>query len=262
MDWNKAIWSVSAKGADFVTLERICLAGPYPGDLKASVTYAIGPEGELVVSYNARCNATTPASLTNHAYFNLSAGTDPTSREHTLQMNCSGYNPDNGSGDGVPIGRTVPCAGTVRDYRSPTSLGTVIDSQAADSPQWPHGEEFVVDANRYDDPNRKALDATPVSFAPGWVWDDTTLPLAAVLSHARSGRVMKMFTSEPTIQTYYSTLLGNCGGRPCKHEYVQHGAVCLEAQRYANAENNGAPSRLITPTQTYSQLTVFKFSTT
>ena len=73
-------------------------------------------------------------SLTNHAYFNLSAGLEPTICDHTLQLHCLAYNPDDGSGDGVPTGERRLVAGTCRDLNSPVQLKDVVDGQAGDSP--------------------------------------------------------------------------------------------------------------------------------
>ena len=87
---------------------------------------------------------------------------------------------------------------------------------------------------------------------------EAAAPLAAVLSHAPSGRVMRVHTTEPAIQTYYSTLLEGTRG-PGGATYRNRGAICLEAQRHANAEAVGAPSRLLRPGATYRQTTVHVF---
>jgi aldose 1-epimerase len=74
---------------------------------------------------------------------------------------------------------------------------------------------------------------------------------------------MEIRTSEACIQTYYSTLLDDLGGSDrCKDGaiYAKHGAICLEAQRHANAEaGKGVPSRLIKPGEEYHQLTLHRF---
>ena len=109
------------------------------------------------MSYTATSTATSPVSLTNHAYFNLSAGADDTVCRHTLQLACDAFAPDDGSGDGLPTGSFVAVHGTARDLRdSGISLAQIIDDQARLSPLWPHGEEFVVTANRGLDCNAVA----------------------------------------------------------------------------------------------------------
>lgn len=252
--WNKAVWRVQAQDSSSVTLAHTCPEGPFPGTVSAVVTYTCR-DSDLVIDYEATTTATTPISLTNHAYFNLSAGATDTCHDHTLMLRCGAFSPDNGSGDGVPTGEQREVVGTARDMRDcPVPLAAVIDGQARLSPHWPHGEEFVVTENVGRDPNAVAAAAQSGGAA---------LPLAAVLAHPASGRTMQVFTSEPTLQTYYSTLLDGCGGMPCKGgvTYPKYGAVCLEAQRFANAENIGAPCRLVRPGEVYRQRTVHRFST-
>ena len=104
---------------------------------------------QLRIIYTASSTAATPLSLTNHAYFNLSAGADATVFDHTLQLACDAFAPDDGSGDGLPTGNFVSVEGTLRDLRREGKrLAQVIEDQARLSPHWPHGEEFVVTANR------------------------------------------------------------------------------------------------------------------
>ena len=237
MSWNTATWRVVERGDAFVTLEHFEAAGPFPGDLTARVTYSVECS-TLKISYEATCTSTTPISLTNHAYWNLSAGTDETVERHTLQLLSDAYRPDDGSGDGLPTGERKLVQGTARDAREGVNLGEFIAAQAALSPHWPHGEEFEVTANRH-----KKHD------------DESAPALAAVLSHDETGRRMAVYTTEPALQTYYSTLL--------MPPHARYGAVCLEAQRHANAERKSAaiPSRLVCPGETYRQTTAHVFST-
>jgi aldose 1-epimerase len=142
------------------------------------------------MSYTATSTACTPVSLTNHAYFNLSAGADPTVFGHTLQLQCDAFAPDNGSGDGLPTGNFVSVEGTPRDLRNDGKfLAQIILDQAQLSPHWPHGEEFVVTANR-------GLDCNAVAAA----CERSLPPFAAKLKHPSSGRCMRIYTSEPALQ--------------------------------------------------------------
>jgi galactose mutarotase-like enzyme len=142
------------------------------------------------MSYSATCTARTPVSLTNHAYFNLSAGADATVFGHTLQLACDAFAPDNGSGDGLPTGAFVSVEGTPRDLREDGKyLALIIQDQTRLSPHWPHGEEFVVTANR-------GLDCNAVAAACA----HSLPPFAAKLTHPPSGRCLRIHTSEPAIQ--------------------------------------------------------------
>ena len=245
MRWNRAPWTVVSRDEAAVTLELIDPAGaPFPGVVTVRVTYALR-ESALWMRYSATTTATTPISLTQHAYWNLSAGADPTIDAHELALACEHFRPDDGGGDGLPTGARVAVRGTPRDAATKAvALGAFVAAQAAAAPRWPHGEEFEVSANVGTDWNADAGDGLP--------------PLAAVLSHAPSGRVMRVHTTEPAIQTYYSTLLEGTRG-PGGATYRNRGAICLEAQRHANAEAVGAPSRLLRPGATYRQTTVHVF---
>jgi len=206
---------------------------------------------QLRIIYTASSTAATPVSLTNHAYFNLSAGADATVFDHTLQLACDAFAPDDGSGDGLPTGNFVSVEGTLRDLRrAGKRLAQVIEDQARLSPHWPHGEEFVVTANR-------GLDCNAVAAA----CERALPPLAAILLHPPSGRCMRLHTSEPALQTYYSTLLSDTGHKMKNgRAYSAHAGICLEAQRHANAEAASAPTRLLQKGEIYRQVTTLVFS--
>ena len=97
---------------------------------------------------------------------------------------------DDGSGDGLPTGAFVSVEGTPRDLREDgKSLAQIIQDQARLSPHWPHGEEFVVTANR-------GVDCNAVAAAS----EHSLPPFAAKLSHPPSGRCLHVHTSEPALQ--------------------------------------------------------------
>ena len=70
------VWKSEAfkkKGDPAVRFSRTSPDGEegFPGDLDVSVTFALGRDGSLSLSYEARTTADTIGNLTNHAYFNL-----------------------------------------------------------------------------------------------------------------------------------------------------------------------------------------------
>lgn len=269
MTWNRANWTVvvpsperTGKGnvdQSSVTLEHLDPPGPYPGSVRCTVTYTLH-RNSLRIFYEATTTETTPLSVTNHAYWNLSSGADPTVDGHFLQLFCDAFSATDPSGDGIPTGECVSVENTARDLRAePRELKTVIADQATLSGGvWPHGEEFLVAANAKTNWNESAAEAAAHTNLP---------PLAAVLTHPPSGRVMRTYTSEPCLQTYYSTLLGLAGldGKPRgggePEPYANFAGVCLEAQRHANAENipDLFQSRLLRPGEVYRQVTVHVF---
>lgn len=255
-------WTITQVSNESVTLTLLSPDGDqgFPGEVGVTLTYSLSAGNELWLRYSATTTKATPISLTNHAYFNLAGCASGAVHGHTLQLNCSGFNPDDGSGDGVPTGEYKPVQGTVRDSAKPTSVAAVIEGQASDTPLWPHGEQFVVDGMVGRDPNTVAAIASDTSIF--------NLPCAGTLSEPTSGRVLSVFSSEPIVQTYYSTLLGGCEVGKAGSVYEKYGAICLESHRPANAENvtvgvsAGIPygSRITRPGTPYKQTTVWKFS--
>ena len=248
-------WTIEADDDTSVTLSLLSEDGDqgFPGELRVSLTYSLVGGSELRLRYSASTSKPTPVSLTNHAYFNL--GASPTVHDHTLQLNCSGFNPDDGSGDGVPTGEYRSVKGTVRDYALPTPVAKVIEGQAGDTPLWPHGEQFVVDGMRGRDPNEVAQAGDASLYY---------LPLVGTLAEPSSGRVLSIFSSEPIVQTYYSTLLADAEVGKGGATYEKYGGICLESHRPANAENvEGQPEygdRIVRPDKNYEQNTVWKFT--
>ena len=111
----RRLWT---QGEDQVTLEHVCPEGPFPGTVTAQLTYRVAAGSTLSMEYAATTTAATPISLTNHAYWNLSAGAERTVRLHTISLLCDTYSCDDGSGNGVPTGEARAVEGTGRDMRS------------------------------------------------------------------------------------------------------------------------------------------------
>ncbi|MEO8584004.1 MAG: aldose epimerase family protein, partial [Flavitalea sp.] len=67
----------------------------FPGSLTVAVTYTLTEENELQVNYKATTSAPTIINLTNHTYFNLSAGSDATVVWHEITIDAEKYIPVN-----------------------------------------------------------------------------------------------------------------------------------------------------------------------
>jgi len=261
MHWNRITWEITAHGDNFVTLEHEEEEGPFPGKLWCAVTYTVTDAGEFCIRYEAECSKATPVSFTNHCYYNLSSGKSDTMLGHTLQIDADEISRTPLKGDGLPNGERIDLEGSGLDLRETKSLDTIVRAQAEGhskdcpkdcrehNPKWPHGEEYVLKANIGKD------------------WNKCQPSKVATLSHDGSGRVMDIYTTEPCIQTYYSTLLEDCGkgAHKCKglKVYGKNAGVCLETQRFANAESHDSiPSRILHPGQVYKHTTVHRFRTT
>ena len=112
-------------------------------------------------------------------------------------------------------------------------------------------------------------DTTQLKYGGGydhnWVLnkkDDRKMSLAARAYDPTSGRVMKIYTTEPGLQFYSGnfldgTLVGK-EGKVYKHRY----AFCLETHHFPDSPNKpDFPSTTLLPGQIYKTTTVHKFLT-
>ncbi|MGM9753021.1 MAG: aldose epimerase family protein [Candidatus Cryptobacteroides sp.] len=208
----------------------------YPGAVKVSAHYEWNDDNDLILTFTARSSAATVINLTNHAYFNLDGHNSGSVLEHTLRLNASEYLPTDSTL--IPLGESEPVAGTPMDFVEPKTLGRDIK---ADFPALNYG---------------KGYDAC-------WLIDGYTpgqLQEAAELKAARSGRVLKVYTTQPGIQVYTGNWLEGCPEGKDGAHYSDYSAVALECQHYPDSPNRpDYPSTLLEEGQTYSEAIIFSF---
>lgn len=94
----------------------------FPGDLEVGVRYELG-ENEVRITYTAVSDRDTVVNLTNHSYFDLSAGGGAAA--HKLRLFSDAYTePD---AELIPTGRVVPVGGTRFDLREAKPLTDSFD---------------------------------------------------------------------------------------------------------------------------------------
>jgi len=211
----------------------------HAGTLQVEVRYTLGADGCWRIDYQARTDRPTVLNLSHHDYFNL-AGSGSV-LDHELMLPASRYTPVDATL--IPTG-IADVAGTPFDFRTPTRIGARIRA--------PH--EQLVRARGYD--HNWVLDAE--RERPG---TPTGLALAARLSHAASGRVMEVHTTEPGVQFYSGnfldgTLVGSHG------EVVRQGdGLCLETQHFPDSPNRPEfPSTVLRPGEVFTSRTEHRFS--
>ncbi len=232
--YDKVMWTAEKLAGDSsLKLTYLSKDGEegYPGNLTVEVIYTLTSANELKIEYKATTDKATPVNLTNHCYFNLSAGADSTILGHELMLNADSYTPVNDKL--IPLGKHAAVKNTPFDFTVPKLIGKEIDSVKGG-----YDHNWVL--------NRKG----------------TGLEKIATLSLASTGRLVEVFTTEPGIQFYSGnfldgTLTGCVGGKP----YALHGGLCLETQHFPDSPNQPSfPNTILKPGETYTHTTVYKFS--
>jgi aldose 1-epimerase len=239
--FDKAVWSaeeVREKEAVGLKLTYLSKDGEegYPGNLNVEVTYLLTKDNELKIKYTATTDKLTHCNLTNHVYFNLSAGKAPDVLGHELTILADKYTAvDAGL---IPLGLPVEVAGTPFDFRTPHTIGERINDE----------NEQLKNGGGYDH---------------NWVLNSGggELTLAAVAYEPASGRTLEAYTTEPGIQFYSGNFLDGGLVGVGDVQYVKRYGFCLETQHFPDTPNQPAfPSTTLQPGQTYASETIYKFS--
>jgi aldose 1-epimerase len=185
--FDKRMWRTEMRkvpGARTIRFERRSRDGEegYPGDLQVRVTYTLRDGNELVIEYRATTDRPTPVNLTQHMYFNLSAGGSEDVLGHELMIDADRYTPVDDTM--IPTGERAPVDGTPFDFREPVPVGARLDA----------ANEQLARAGGYDH---------------NWILNHTGEGVARVarLRDPASGRVVEIWTTEPGLQLYWGNLL-------------------------------------------------------
>jgi aldose 1-epimerase len=238
--WDKAVWvSEPFQHGDGVgvVLTHTSPDGDegYPGTVKAKVTYTLTEDNRLVVDYEATTDKATVINLTQHSYFNLSAGKASDILGHELMLNAAQYTPVDATL--IPTGEIVPVEGTPFDFRASTPIGARIDAP----------NEQLTRGKGYD--HNFVLTRTGAG-----------LSLAAKVTEPMSGRTLTIETTEPAIQFYSGNFLdGKLTGKGGR-VYPHRSGFALETQHYPDSPNHpNFPTTTLKPGDVYKTQTVFRF---
>ena len=232
--FDKVIWNVKLFNDSGLLLSYSSKDGEegYPGSLSVDVMYSLSDDNGLKIEYAAVADKATPVNLTNHCYFNLSAGADSTILDHELMLRATQFTPVNDQL--IPTGKIDTVKGNAMDFTSAKKIGKDIAQVAGG---YDHNWVFQKPENRFD--------------------------LVASLYHPPSGRYMEVRTTEPGIQFYSGNFLnGTLKNTRGGVKYVKHAGLCLETQHFPDSPNQPAfPNTILKPGETYQQITVYKFGT-
>lgn len=206
----------------------------YPGNVKVIARYEWTEANELRLTFTARTDRKTVINLTNHAYFNLNCAGSVL--RHTLVLNSNEYLPTDSTL--IPLGEPELVHGTPMDFRKPKTLGRDIHK---DFPALNYG---------------KGYDACWVidNYMPGQLQE------AACLSSSKSGRTLKVYTTQPGIQVYTGNWLEGCPAGKRGRIYHDYCAVALECQHFPDSPNHPSyPSTVLKPGKVYKEAIIFAF---
>lgn len=240
--FNKQVWTAKdVSGAAGKALELTYLSKDgeegFPGNLSAKVVFTLTDANSLKIDYSATTDKDTVVNLTNHSYFNLSGEGEGDILGDELRIPASKFTPVDSTL--IPTGELRSVAGTPFDFNRATRIGERINQ---DDQQLKFGKGY--DHN--------------------WVLNagiTASLHFAAEAHDPKSGRVLRVLTTEPGLQFYTGNFLdGTIHGKGGK-AYNYRSAFCLETQHFPDSPNHANfPSTELKPGQKYHSTTVFEFS--
>ena len=236
--FQNQVWDSRIEGdaVEFMYFSQDGEAG-YPGNLKVVAHYEWSEDNELKLSMTAETDAPTVVNLTNHVYFNMDGEGSGDIKDHVLKLNASEYLPTDDTL--IPLGESEPVAGTPMDFISGKTLGEEID---ADFPALKFGKG-------YD--NCYLIDG----WTPGQLQD------AAELYSPKSGRVVKVVTSQPGIQIYTGNWFEGCPAGKNGHTYHDYWGVAMECCHYPDSPNEpDYPPVTLRPGEVFEQAIIWAFS--
>jgi aldose 1-epimerase len=230
--FDKVVWDVNSVNDSSLALSYMSRDGEggYPGNLNVKVVYTITSGNGLVIDYTALTDMKTPVNLTNHSYFNLSAGKDSNILDQEIRIKASRYTPVNDSL--IPTGEIATVDKTPFDFQVSKKIGIDLEKVKGG-----YDHNFVIE--------RK----------------DSGMALAAEVYDPGSGRRMIVKTTQPGIQFYTGNFLdGTLTGSNGK-KIVKHGALCLETQHFPDSPNQPSfPNTILAPGENFHETTVYLFS--
>lgn len=198
----------------------------YPGNCAMTARYSVTGDATLRLEFEAKVDRETVVNLCHHPYFDFSGQGDVAG--HRLKIAAEKYLP--ARQDLVPTGEIADVANTPYDFRTERTIGH-------DRPTPGFNNTYCLAPSRRDRPAFAACLSLP------------------------DGPAMEVWTTQTGLHLYdgYKLQPGQRGldGR----RYGPGHGLCLEAQNWPDSPNRAHfPSAILTPGQTYNQVTEYRFS--
>jgi aldose 1-epimerase len=206
----------------------------YPGNLNVVVSYSLNDDDELKIEYQATTDKETIVNLTNHTYFNLSG--EETILSHQLKLDADSFTPINS--ELLPTGEIRSVVNTPFDFRDFHEIGERIedkDDQLILGKGYDHN--FIINSK-----------------------NELSLKQAAEVYEPKTGRSIKVYTTQPAVQFYSGNFLDGTYIGKQGRVYKKRAGFCLETQHYPDSPNQSSfPSVFLKPGEQYYHFTIFKF---
>lgn len=230
---------INDRGDSFVEFQHFSPDGDegYPGNLKTTVRYTLNNENVLEMVCKAVADMDTIVNLTNHAFFNLCGNRCSNNvLNHRLLLNSSYL--IECDGELLPTGNLLSVKDSVLDFRN----GPFIY------------ESLCTDL--YDIRDNKG-------FSLAYKLDDadSNIRLAAILSEENSGRKLKIYTNQPSLQIYNGYYMSGHDIGKGGYPYHSSAGIALETQGFPDAINHKSfPSIILRKDEVYLHITQYRFS--
>lgn len=229
--WDSIITDTSSVEFSYESKDGV---NGFPGNLKVKVVFSLSEENELRIEYSAVSDKKTVINLTNHAYFNLSGYNGGSVLDNILTINADSYTPVDAFS--IPTGEIAAVEGTPFDFRSGKPIGQDIDAE----------NQQLVFTGGFDH-----------NFCITGA--DGTLRECAHVLDPKSGRILKVATTEPGVQLYAGNFLKGTTGKNGEPMNKRSG-FCLETQHFPDSPNKpDFPSTVYESGKKYNSVTVYSF---
>ncbi|MFV0290093.1 MAG: aldose epimerase family protein [Mangrovibacterium sp.] len=198
----------------------------YPGELTLTCIYELDSDGKLCMSYEAETNKKTILNISNHSYFNLTAGAEDI-LNHELELTAKNFTE---SVEMIPTGRILSVKGTPFDFTTKKTLG----------------KDIATLADGYD--LNMVLDN-----------ENSKLVYAGCLSEQTSGRKVEVLTTQPGMQVYTGFWIPELEIAG-KKKFGKFSGIALETQHYPDSANHeNFPTVILNPGEKFKETTIYQF---
>jgi aldose 1-epimerase len=199
----------------------------FPGNVEASVRIKLNNHNEITMDYRANTDKTTPLSMTNHTYFNLTGFTNDITGHKVSGFSAKRLELDD---SGAATGEILDLENAADDLRNGKIIGDVHNAMGTGF------EHFYV------------------------IKDNCTeLQHAATVIDPGSGRKLEVETTEPCMLFYSGKYTSDELKRENGDKYGKYRGFCCETHRFPNGPNiPGSPGSFTKQGELFVSQTIFR----